>query len=133
MSEQNKAIVLQAYTNFKAGKIDALLDLMADEVTWTLPTMENVPFAGARTGRQSVGEFFATVGASQEVLQFEPREMIAEGDKVVALAAMTGESRQQAVSLMATSPTSGPFATARSPPSTNTPTPLPAPTLIAKP
>lgn len=32
-----------------------------------------------------MGEFFATVSASQEVLRFEPRELIAEGDRVVAL------------------------------------------------
>ena len=85
MSEQNRSIVEQAYNNFKSGNIEALLNLMSDDVTWTLPEMEGVPFAGNRTGRASVGEFFATVGALQEPLKFEPRELIAEGDKVVAL------------------------------------------------
>lgn len=85
MSEQNKAIVEQAYNNFKTGNIEGLLNLMSDDITWTLPEMEGVPFAGKRTGRESVGEFFASVGASQEVISFEPRELIAEGDKVVAL------------------------------------------------
>ena len=85
MSEQNKSIVNLAYSNFKTGNINALLDLMADDVNWTLPQMEGVPFAGTRTGRDSVGEFFATVGSTQESLSFEPRELIAEGDKVVAL------------------------------------------------
>ena len=85
MSEQNKAIVQQAYNNFKSGNIEALLNLMSDDITWTLPEMEGVPFAGKRAGRASVGEFFATVGALQEPLSFEPRELIAEGDKVVAL------------------------------------------------
>ena len=85
MSEQNKDVVNQAYTNFKTGNIDALVALMADDVAWTLPQMEGVPYAGARTGRASVAEFFQSVGASQESLRFDPREMIAEGDKVVAL------------------------------------------------
>jgi ketosteroid isomerase-like protein len=85
MSDPNKAIVEQAYNNFKTGNIDALLNLMSDDVTWTLPEMDGVPFAGTRTGRASVGEFFATVGASQDVVTFEPRELIAEGDKVIAL------------------------------------------------
>lgn len=85
MSTQNKAIVEQAYTNFKKGNIEALLNLFSDDISWTLPEMENVPFAGARTGSASVGEFFATVNASQEPLRFEPREYIAEGDRVVAL------------------------------------------------
>ena len=85
MSEQNKAIVKQAYENFKTGNIEALLNLMSDDIFWTLPEMENVPFSGKRTGRASVAEFFATVGASQESLRFEPREFIAEGDRVVSL------------------------------------------------
>jgi ketosteroid isomerase-like protein len=85
MSDQNRGIVEQAYNNFKTGNIDALLNLMSDDVTWTLPEMEGVPFAGTRTGRASVGEFFATVGASQDVVSFEPRDLIAEGDRVIAL------------------------------------------------
>src|SRR2546422_1519665 len=85
MSEQNRTVVQQAYSNFKEGNIEGLLNLMANDVTWTLPEMEGVPFAGKRTGRPSVGEFFATVGASQDVVRFEPREFVAEGDKVVAL------------------------------------------------
>ncbi len=85
MSEQNKAIVEQAYNNFKTGNIEALLNLMSEDISWTLPEMEGVPFGGKRTGRAAVGEFFASVDASQEVVSFEPRELIAEGDKVVAL------------------------------------------------
>jgi ketosteroid isomerase-like protein len=89
MSEPNKAIVEQAYNNFKTGNIDALLNLMSEDITWTLPEMEGVPFAGARTGRASVGEFFQSVGRSQDVLSFEPRELIAAGDKVIALGSYT--------------------------------------------
>ena len=85
MSEQNKAIVQQAYNNFKTGDIEGLLNLMSDDISWTLPEMEGVPFAGKRTGRASVAEFFDSVGSSQDVLSFEPRELIAEGDKVIAL------------------------------------------------
>lgn len=85
MSEQNKAIVEQAYNNFKTGNIEALLNLMSDDITWTLPEMEGVPFAGARTGRAAVAEFFEAVNGSQEVVTFEPRDVIAEGDRVVAL------------------------------------------------
>ncbi|HEV7473181.1 MAG TPA: nuclear transport factor 2 family protein [Pyrinomonadaceae bacterium] len=85
MSEQNKSIVNQAYNNFKTGNIDGLLNLMADDVTWTLPEMEGVPFAGIRTGRAGVGEFFATLAAVEDSLRFESRELVAEGDKVIAL------------------------------------------------
>ena len=89
MSEQNRSIVQQAYNNFKTGNIEGLLNLLSDDITWTLPEMAGVPFAGARTGRASVAEFFATVGALQEPLKFEPRELIAEGDRVIALGSYT--------------------------------------------
>ena len=86
MSEQeNIAIVQQAYDNFKTGNIPALLDQLSEDVQWQLPKMENVPFAGKYTTRAGVGEFFALVAANQDELKFEPRETVAQGDKVVSL------------------------------------------------
>jgi hypothetical protein len=85
MSEKNKAIVQQAYSNFKTGNIEGLLSLLSDDVKWELPEIENVPFGGKRAGRPAVGEFFKIVSQSEEALSFEPRESIAEGDKVVSL------------------------------------------------
>ena len=86
MSErENAAIVQQAYTNFKTGNIQGLLDQLSDHITWQLPEVEGVPLAGKRTGRDAVGEFFDTVARDQEVLEFEPLESVAQGDKVVSL------------------------------------------------
>lgn len=85
MSEQNTAIAQQAYTNFKTGNIQALLDQLSDDVTWQLPEVEGAPLSGKRTGRDGVREFFATVARDQEVIEFEPREFVAQGDKVVSL------------------------------------------------
>lgn len=86
MSElENTATVHQAYDNFKTGNIPGLLDLLSDDVTWQLPEMENVPFAGKRATRAGVGEFFALIGTNQDALRFEPREAVAQGDKVVSL------------------------------------------------
>ena|SRR2546428_13733723 len=86
MSEQeNTAIAQQAYNNFKTGDIQALLSLMSDNITWELPEIEDVPIAGRRSGRDAVGEFFAMVARDQDVIEFEPREFVAQGDKVVVL------------------------------------------------
>jgi uncharacterized protein len=85
MSEQNKEIVKQAYENFKSGNIQALLGQLSDTVEWQLADIENVPFAGKRSGREQVGQFFSLLAEDQDVLQFEPQEFIAEGEKVVAL------------------------------------------------
>jgi ketosteroid isomerase-like protein len=85
MSEQNTAIAQQAYTNFKTGNIQALLDQLSDDVTWQLPEVEGAPLSGKRARRDGVKEFFATVARDQEVIEFEPREFVAQGDKVVSL------------------------------------------------
>lgn len=85
MSEQNIAIVQAAYNHFKTGNIPGLIETLADDVEWQLPEIEGVPFSGKRTGKDAVAEFFASVGANQDSLQFEPREFVAQGDKVVSL------------------------------------------------
>lgn len=86
MSEQeNIAVVTEAYNNFKTGNIPALVDQMTDDVVWQLPEIKNVAIAGKRTGRDGVTDFFATVARDQDVLEFEPREIVAQNDKVVSL------------------------------------------------
>jgi ketosteroid isomerase-like protein len=86
MSEQdNVEVVKRAYENFKAGDIGALLGQMSEDVDWRLPEIQGAPFAGARKGRGQVSEFFSSLADSQDVLSFEPREFVAQGDKVVAL------------------------------------------------
>ena len=86
MNEQENAKTVQeAYNNFNTGNIQALLDQMSDKVTWELPEIEGVALAGKRTGREGVKEFFETLARDQDVLEFEPLESLAQGDKVVSL------------------------------------------------
>ena len=86
MSEQkNTRLVQQAYQSITAGDVQALLNALAEDVEWELPEMENVPFAGKWQGREGVRQFFGKVFEVQDVVEFEPEEYIAQGDKVVAL------------------------------------------------
>ena len=86
MSEQeNTATVQQAYNNFKTGNIQALLDQVSADATWQLPEIEGVALAGKRTGRDGVRDFFATLAQDQDVIEFSPREFVAQGDKVISL------------------------------------------------
>jgi len=81
----NTNIVQHVYEFFRGGDIKALLHLLSDDIEWQLPEIENVPFAGKRRGHEQMGQFFASLVDTQEVQHFEPREFIAQGDKVVAL------------------------------------------------
>jgi uncharacterized protein len=86
MSEAaNTQLVQQAYQNIKTGNLQAFLNLLTEDVQWQLPEMANVPFAGQWQGRKQVEQFFNIVGKVQEMLEFEPEEFIAQGDKVVVL------------------------------------------------
>ena len=86
MSEQdNVEVIRRAYQHFKSGDIDALMGQMSEYVDWLLPEIQGAPFAGARKGRGQVSEFFTSLADSQDSVSFEPREFVAQGEKVVAL------------------------------------------------
>ena len=82
---ENTQLVQQAYQHFKNGDIQSVFGLLSEDVEWTLFEIEGVPFSGTRRGPERVGEFFSEVFDTEEVLHFEPRELVAQGDKVVAL------------------------------------------------
>jgi uncharacterized protein len=81
----NTEIVQKGYGCFGTGDIAGLLSLFSEDVTWTVPEIENAPFAGKRTGTDSVAEFFTQLVEAEDLTRFEPLEFIAEGDKVVVL------------------------------------------------
>ena len=64
-----------------------LLAMVDDNVTWqpVIGAGKHVPTSGARKGKASVGEFFKILGQSVSFTTFEPREFIAQNDKVVCL------------------------------------------------
>ncbi len=83
--QENTKLVQQAYQLFKAGNIPALLDMCSDTVEWVFPELKGVAVTGTHRGRKGVADFFTKLAQTQETLSFEPREFIAQGDKVVVL------------------------------------------------
>ncbi len=81
----NVDVVQETYEAVGRGDIPALLDLLTDDVEWTLQGPSVIPFAGTRRGREGVAEFFSLVGGNLEFERFEPREFVAQGDTVVVL------------------------------------------------
>jgi ketosteroid isomerase-like protein len=82
-TKQNKQLVMQAYEMYKNKDIKGILALQDDEVEWISPESEYIPFSGGYHGRDEVAQFFSKLEQAQEVIQFEPRTFIAEGEKVV--------------------------------------------------
>ncbi|MBA2735531.1 MAG: nuclear transport factor 2 family protein [Pyrinomonadaceae bacterium] len=86
MNEQeNTKLAGQMYETFNAGDIESFLNLFSDDVVWQTPEIENVPFGGKISGRESLAEFFSILDDHEEFLKMEPTEFIAQADKVVVL------------------------------------------------
>lgn len=86
MSEQNNIQVIQkAYQCFGQGDVAGILSTLTDDVVWHVAPVANVPYTGTRNGHAGAGEFFALMAELEDVLAFEPREFIAQGDKVVVI------------------------------------------------
>ena len=84
MSEQENVILAkQVYAAFNAGNISALLDMHAEDATWTYPEVENAAYTGPRKGRSQIGEFFHAMGGAEHVLGFTQDDFIAQGNNVV--------------------------------------------------
>ena len=85
---RNAKTVQDAYAAFGRGDIKGVLDTLDDQVTWKPITGAGpqVPHAGERHGKDQVTEFFAILGRSLTFERFEPRDFIAQGDRVVDLA-----------------------------------------------
>jgi ketosteroid isomerase-like protein len=73
------------YDAFGRGDINGLLNLLDDNVEWITPGPSEIPTAGTRRGRQAVGEFFKTLLETFEITDFQPKEFIAQGDRVIVL------------------------------------------------
>jgi ketosteroid isomerase-like protein len=86
MNEQeNMDVVRKCYEAFGSGETERMLTFMNADVEWELPAVEGIPFSGKRQGRAAVAEFFRLEGELLEPRAFEPREIIAQGDRVVVL------------------------------------------------
>jgi uncharacterized protein len=86
MNEQeNVRVVQQSYEAFSRGDIQAVLNFISEQVEWRTPKPEGMPFGGEYRGRDQVARFFWELNQHEEITRFEPREFIAQGDRVVVL------------------------------------------------
>jgi uncharacterized protein len=94
MAEQeNIKVVQEAYASFGRGDIKALLDNLDEQVEWLLPGEGMIPQAGLYNGRDGVARFFQTLDQTTEFSAFEPRQFVAQGDRVIALGWYAGKAK----------------------------------------
>ena len=84
MSNDPKDFVRRVYSEVSAGNLDALDELLADDL------VEHEVIPGLAPNKEGVKQFFAMFRAGFSDLQMEPHEMLSEGDIVCARVITTG-------------------------------------------
>ena len=83
-AQQNIQIVKDAYAAFGRGDIQGLVALFAEDIEWISPG-EGLPLAGTHRGLARVEGFFQRVSEMLEISFLEPREFVAQGDRVLVV------------------------------------------------
>ena len=96
MSEQeNVKLVQDLYAAFGRGDIPTILKALSSDVQWFNSGSSGIPYAGKRQGVDQVAQFFQALSDNVMVKQFEPKEYVAQNDRVIALGNWRG--REQVV------------------------------------
>jgi len=88
--QENVQIVKDAFATLGRGDMQGLLALSAEDIEWVIPG-ENWPLAGTRRGHAGLVELFQTQSATMETSLMEPREFIAQGDRVLVVGYAKGK------------------------------------------
>jgi uncharacterized protein len=82
-TQANKAIAARLFESFSSGDIPGVLDLLADDATWSLPGKPGqLPVVGSRNKTQ-IGKLFHAMASQLEgPLKMTVKSAIAEGDEV---------------------------------------------------
>ncbi len=85
-ADENTRLAQSAYEAFGRGDMPALAEVMADDIEWVNPGDPNEdPMAGTYRGKDDVLGWFGKLAEQLDFSTFEPRDFIAQGDKVVSI------------------------------------------------
>jgi len=91
--QENVQIVQESYAAFGRGDVAAFLATFDDGVDWLTYGPADLPIYGPRRGRDQVAAVMSAATDLLEIQEFEPREYIAQGDRVVVLGYERGTSK----------------------------------------
>jgi len=91
--QDNTRVVQEIYAAFGRGDVPFILNTLADQVDWSHAGPPTIPWAKEYHTRDEIAGFFKLLGGALEVQQFEPRDFVAQGEKVVALGFFRARSK----------------------------------------
>jgi len=87
------ALIKTIYSEFTKGDIERVLSHFTDDVSWETPGFPRIPYAGRFFGRGEVAKFFDGLNRTAVFDCFEPKEYIADENRVVVFGFYSGHGR----------------------------------------
>jgi ketosteroid isomerase-like protein len=92
-ADANTETLRVCYEKFLEGDIPGLVEHFADDIEITIPEIENAPYGGILHGRLEAAAYLDLLAETEEITDYEPREFIVQGDRVVVLGRSTATVR----------------------------------------
>lgn len=97
----NVETVQAIYEAFGTGDVPAILDHLAEDVTWDQHYPDRgVPWLKPRRGKDEVVGFFEAVGGGLEFTRFEPLNLLEGGDQVAAVIGLEATVKETGAKLV---------------------------------
>lgn len=84
MANSAKTVVEKMFEAFASGDVEKILETVSDDTVWIYHGTQVIP-KGKYTGKDGARKFFMGILNGTEVIKFEPKQFIAEGNMVVVL------------------------------------------------
>ncbi|MDJ0569203.1 MAG: nuclear transport factor 2 family protein [Pleurocapsa sp. MO_192.B19] len=81
----NKKLVEDTYKAFSRGELQYIVDVCADEVSWSYYGFPRLPFVGDFQGKAGVKHFFESLRHTIKTRDYEWNEFVIDGDQAVVL------------------------------------------------
>ena len=86
MGNANIETIQRVYEAFGRGDVDAILGVLTDDIDWASEaSVTNAPWHGVRKSKTEVADFFESLGATIDVLEFTPLAFAANDDDVMVV------------------------------------------------
>jgi uncharacterized protein len=92
-AQDNVELIRKMYAAFGAGDVQTILNNVADDAEWINYGPATIPYAGSRSGRNQILEFFQAIDSSTTGGKVTADTFISEGDTVVAIGRYTASVR----------------------------------------
>ena len=97
MTNDNAQMIRDGYEAFARGDIPAVLEMLGEDITWHVPGRS--PLSGDYRGHDDVLGFFRrSMELSEGTLQVALDEVVADGDRVVAITTVSAQRNGRTLS-----------------------------------